>query len=182
MSRMPVLTREEMDDEQKRVHDAVLKTTGRVGKGPAVGFAYSPGLWEHHDKYSAVAANSSLSQKQVRITAVVAARHLNAAYPWAAQARQALDAGVDRAAVDAINAGETPRFDDAEDEAVYKVASELVRTGTLDDAGFKAAEAALGFRRMADVVGVIGHFCTTAMMANVAGAEAPDDASSRIKA
>ncbi len=180
MTRMPVLTRDGMDDDQKRVHDAVLKTTGRVGQGPAIGFAYSPGLWEHHDKSSAVAANGSLSEKQVRITAIVAARGANAAYPWAAQAKRALAAGVDRAAVDAINASETPSFDDAADDAVYKVASELVRTGTLDDAGFKAAEAAIGFRRMADVVGVIGHFTSTALMANLAGCVPADDMPSHL--
>ena len=46
---------------------------------------------------------------------------------------------------------------------------------------FKAAESTLGYQRLADVVGVIGHFSTTAMMANVVGAEPPPDAASHLK-
>ena len=41
--------------------------------------------------------------------------------------------------------------------------------------GFAAAEAALGYRRMVDLVGAIDHFRKTATMANVVDAEAPPD-------
>ena len=41
MSRIPVLERNEMDAEQQRVYDAIsATTTGWVGRGPAIGFAY----------------------------------------------------------------------------------------------------------------------------------------------
>jgi hypothetical protein len=64
---------------------------------------------------------------------------------------------------------------------VHAVAHELLATGSLGDDIFKTAEATLGYRRLADVVGVIGHFSTTAMMANVVGAEPPKDAASDLK-
>ena len=182
MSRMPVLSRDEMDAEQQRVHDATLATTGRVGRGPSIGYAYSPGLWENHNASSAHLDNCSLTPAQVRIVALMTVRHWNAAYPWSAQAGAALAAGIDRAVVEAINAGEQPDFTDSADAAVHAVARELLATGSLGDDAFGAAESAIGYRRLADLVGVIGHFCTTAMMANVAGAEAPGDAPSQIKA
>jgi hypothetical protein len=53
MSRIPALSREEMDVEQQKVYDATLATTGRVGRGPSVGYAYSPGLWRVHNASSA---------------------------------------------------------------------------------------------------------------------------------
>ena len=180
MSRMPVLSRDQMDPEQQRVHDAILGTTGRVGRGPSIGYAYSPGLWQNHDASSAHVADCSLTPAQVRIVSLMTARHWNAAYPWSAQASRALDAGVDRAVVEAINGGEQPDFSDGADQAVHAVARELLATGTLGDDGFKAAESTIGYQRLADVVGVIGHFCTTAMMANVAGAETPADAASQL--
>ena len=180
MSRMPVLSRDQMDAEQQRVHDAILGTTGRVGRGPSIGYAYSPGLWQNHDASSAHVADCSLTPAQVRIVSLMTARHWNAAYPWSAQASRALDAGVDRAVVEAINGGEQPDFTDGADQAVHAVARELLATGTLGDDGFKAAESTIGYQRLADVVGVIGHFCTTAMMANVAGAETPEDAASQL--
>ena len=47
--------------------------------------------------------------------------------------------------------------------------------------GFKAAESALGYTRLVEVVGAIGHFCATAMMANVVGVTPAADAPSHLK-
>ena len=173
MTRIPALTRDEMDDEQKRVYDETVATTGRVGRGPAVGYAYAPGMWENNNASTAYFEDCSLTQPQLRMVALLTARRWNAAYPWAAQARMALEAGLDRAIFDAVNAREQPHFDSRDDEVVHDTARELLETGTLGDTGFAAAEQVLGYRRLADLVGTIGHFCKTAMMANVVGAEAP---------
>ncbi len=54
-------------------------------------------------------------------------------------------------------------------------------TGTLSDDGFNSAEAAFGHRRLLEIVGAIGHFCTTALMANVVGAEPAMDAPSHLR-
>ena len=181
MSRIPVLSRDEMDPEQQKIYDATLGTTGRVGKGPSVGYAYSPGLWRVHNASSARLLDCSLTPAQVRIVSLMTARHWKAAYPWSAQAAIALAACLDRAVIEAINAGDQPNFTDSADQMVHAVARELLATGSLGDDIFKAAESTLGYQRLADLVGVIGHFSTTAMMANVVGAEAPADAPSHLK-
>ena len=176
MTRIPALTRDEMDDEQKRVHDDTVAQTGRVGRGPAVGYAYAPGMWETNNSATDYFENRcSLSLPQLRLVALLVARRWNAPYPWAAQARMALESGLDRSVVDAVNAREKPSFHSREDEVLHDAARELLETGTLGDAGFAAAEETIGYRRLVDLVGVIGHFCKTAMMANVVGAEAPAD-------
>jgi 4-carboxymuconolactone decarboxylase len=181
MPRIPVLSRDEMDAKQQKVYDATVATTGRVGRGPSVGYAYSPGLWQVHNASSAHLLDCSLTPAQVRIVSLLTARHWSAAYPWSAQAAMALAAGVERAVIEAINAREQPKFTDSADEMVHAVARELLATGSLGDDIFKAAESTLGYQRLADVVGVIGHFSTTAMMANVVGAEPPKDAASYLK-
>ena len=83
--------------------------------------------------------------------------------------------------IEAINSGEQPKFTDSADEMVYTVARELLTTGSLADDVFKAAESTIGYQRLADVIGVIGHFSMTAMMANIVGAEPPKDARSYLK-
>jgi 4-carboxymuconolactone decarboxylase len=181
MPRIRALSRDEMDAEQQKVYDETVATTGRVGRGPSVGYAYSPGLWRLHNASSAHLLDCSLTQAQVRIVALMTARHWNAAYPWSAQAETALSAGVERTVVEAINAREQPKFTDRADEMVHAVTRELLATGSLAEEIFKAAESTLGYKRLADVVGVIGHFTTTAMMANVVGAEPRPDAQSLLK-
>lgn len=181
MTRIPVLSRDEMDAAQQKVHDDVVATTGRVGRGPSVGYAYSAGLWRVHNDFSLHLLDCALTQAQVRIVSLMTARHWNAAYPWSAQAVGGLKAGLDAAVVEAINAGEQPDFADETDKAVHAVARELLASGTLSDASFESAESALGYPRIAEIVGTIGHFTTTALMANVVGAVPPDDAPSHLK-
>ena len=54
--------------------------------------------------------------------------------------------------------------------AVHAATRELLATGNLSDEGFKAAEQSLGPVRLAEIVHTIGHFSTTALMANAVGA------------
>lgn len=182
MTRIPVLSRDEMDADQQAVHDRIVAKNGRIGFGPAIGYAYSAENWRLHNESSAHLLDCSLTPAQVRIVSLMTVRHWNAAYPWSAQAKTALNAGVPPAVIEAINAGEQPDFDDHTDRAVHAAARELLATGTLSDDGFAAAEAALGYQRLVDLVGAIGHFCTTGLMANVVGVTPAADAPSHLKA
>ena len=182
MSRIPLLKPEQMDSEQRRVYEQTVAKTGRASGGPSVGYAYAPLLWEANSAISAyLETKSSLNPVQLRIAALVTVRRWNSGFPWAAQARMGLAAGIDPKAVEAINAGQRPSLANAEDQAVHDMARELVETGTLSDATFASAHTVLGTRRLVDVVGCVGHFTKTAMMANVVGAEAPADAPSKLK-
>ena len=182
MSRIPLLKPEQMDSEQRRVYEETLAKTGRASGGPSTGYAYTPLLWERNNAISAyLETKSSLSAAQLRIGALVTVRHWNSAFPWVAQARMGLTAGLDPLAVDAINSRQRPSFANPEDQAVHDAARELVETGNLSDATFASAHAVLGTRKLVDVVGCVGHFTKTAMMANVVGAEAPADAPSKLK-
>lgn len=181
MTRIPVLSRDEMDANQQAVHDKILTNNSQVGLGPAIGYAYSAEIWRLHNESSAHLLDCSLTPAQVRIVSLMTVRHWKAAYPWSAQAKTALGAGLDSAAIEAINSGEQPTFDHGTDAAVHAATRELLATGTLSDDGFKSAEAVLGYRRLAEIVGAIGHFCTTSMMANVVGAKPAADAPSYLK-
>ena len=181
MTRIPVLSRDEMDADQQAVHDKIVANNARVGFGPAIGYAYSAEVWRLHNESSAHLLDCALTPAQVRIVSLMTVRHWKAAYPWSAQARTALGAGLDPAVIEAINAGKNPDFDDGTDAAVHAATRELLATGTLSDDGFRSVKAALGYRRLVEIVGAIGHFCTTAMMANVVGAEPAADAPSRLK-
>jgi 4-carboxymuconolactone decarboxylase len=181
MTRIPALGRDDMNADQQAIHDRIVGDNGRVGFGPAIGYAYSAGVWDVHNRSSAHLLDCSLTPAQVRIVSLMTVRHWNAAYPWSAQAKTALKAGLDPAVIEAINSGEQPDFDDDADAAVHAAARELLATGTLSDDGFKAAEAALGYVRTVEVVGAIGHFCATAMMANLVGVTPAADAPSHLK-
>lgn len=181
MTRIPPLTRDEMDPDQQAIHDRIVENNGRVGFGPAIGYAYSAAVWDLHNKSSAHLLDCALTNRQVRIVSLMTVRHWKAAYPWSAQAKTALNAGLSPEIVEAINEGTEPPFDNDEDRAVYEATRELLATGTLSDAGFAAGEAALGRKRLVEIVACIGHFCTTALMANLVGVTPAADAVSKLK-
>ncbi|MBK18493.1 MAG: hypothetical protein CMM52_06630 [Rhodospirillaceae bacterium] len=170
-----------MDDEQGAIYDRILGDNGRVGVGPAIGYAYSGPVWDLHNVSSAFLLDCSLTKAQIRIISLMTVKYWNASYPWSAQAKMGLGAGLSKDVVEAINEGSEPDFDDDDDAAVYAVTKELLATGNLSDEGFKAAEVALGHKRMVTVVHTIGHFCTTGMMANMVGCVPADDAVSFLK-
>ena len=180
MTRIPQIQPDDMNPEQRRVYDDVMASTGGSG-GPSIGYAYAPGLWEASNRASDHLSNCSLSQQQVRIAALAAARHWNAAFPFAVQVPQAFDAGLAPDIVDAINDGVQPTFASDEDAAVYDVAQELLASGTLGDDGFAKAAEILGHTRMVDTVGAVGHFCKVCMMANTVGAVPPETAPVKLK-
>ena len=174
MPRIPALKPEYLDQHQKRIYDDVAATTGRLN-GPSLGYIYSPGLWETTNAVSAHFADCSLSQRHVRIAALVTARYWDADFPFAAQARIGLDDGIEREIIDAINARQRPNFSDPEDATVYDLAIETVENHKVSDETFAKAADLLGYPRMVDIVGAVGHYCKVSLMASFAGAAAPDD-------
>lgn len=181
MTRIEPQSREEMDDDQGAIYDRIVGDGGRVGFGPAIGYAYSAFVWDLHNISSGHLLNCALTNAQVRIISLVTVKHWNASYPWSAQAKTALGAGLSKEVIEAINDGTEPPFESAEDAAVFNAASELLSTGNLSDEGFEAAKSILGIKRMAELVHTIGHFTATGMMANMVGCTPPDDAVSFLK-
>ena len=181
MPRIPMLDPDQMDAEQRRVYEDTKARTGRVSGGPSLAYIHSPKLWELSNAVGGYLEHGALTPKQLRIAAIVTCRHWNASFPWAAQARMAMDAGVDKAVVEAINAGQRPKFADPAEDAVYVVASEMLKTGNLSDAVFEAAKKTLGLKTLVETVAVVGNFCKTAMMANLGGAVGAADAPSTLK-
>jgi hypothetical protein len=181
MTRIPVLEREDMNPAQQAILDKVARNNARIGYGPAIGYSYSAEVWRLHNESSTHLLDCSLTPRQVRIVSLLTVHHWNAAYPWNAQAKTALGAGLDIAEIERMNEGRRPGFADAVDGAVFDAATELLATGNLSDAGFKAAEATLGYTRLSEVIHTIGHFTTTAMMANAVGATPPADAVTTLK-
>jgi hypothetical protein len=181
MTRIPPQNRDDMDADQKAILDRIEAKGGRIGFGPAIGYAYSAEVWRLHNESSAHLLDCTLTNAQVRIISLMTVRHWNAAYPWSAQAKTALGAGLSPTIIEALNSGEQPEFDDDIDAAVHAATGELLATGNLSDEGFKAAEATLGNKRLVELVHTIGHFCTTGMMANIVGAVPAPDAPSKLK-
>lgn len=165
MARIDPLRREEMDAEQGRAYDEAAARGGRLG-GPNGIYIRVPELFRLNQGFGDYLRASALSDRHRLIATLAAVRRWNGAYAWGAQARDALKAGIPRETIDSINRRETPVLDDAEDRAVLAAATELAETGSLADASFERARAALGFNRLLDVVATVGFFTAVSLCVN----------------
>jgi 4-carboxymuconolactone decarboxylase len=174
MTRIAIVDRADMNADQARVYDAAKQSGSPVG-GPYYAYIRLPKLFEAAQGMRACLASGPLSRREQQIVNLVIARHWGARYPWFAQVRGALAAGIDQPTIDAINARKTPQLTDARERMCYTVASELLANKKLSNETYAAAEAALGIVDFVALVATTGSFSTTCMTANAFDVTPPAD-------
>jgi 4-carboxymuconolactone decarboxylase len=172
MTRIAILDRADMNDEQARVYDAAKQSSGIVG-GPFYAYIRLPKLFEACQNLRESLSAGPLSQREQQIVNLVVARHWNARYPWFAQARRSLSVGIEQAVIDAINAHAIPNLSDPRERTCYVVARELLASKGLSDGTYAAAEKTMGLESLVALVASTGSFSMTCMTAGTFGIEPP---------
>ena len=172
MARIAIIDRADMDAEQARVYDAAKDAGGPVG-GPFTAYIRLPKLFEGINALRASLASGPLSRREQQIVNLTVARHWGARYPWFAQSRASLAAGIAQDVIDAINARKTPDLPDARERMCFVVARELLADKGLGDETYAAAEKTMGLTSLVALVATTGSFSMTCMTANTFGIEPP---------
>jgi hypothetical protein len=172
MTRIATLDRADMNVEQARVYDAAKASSGIVG-GPYHAYIRLPKLFEACQNLRASLASGPLSRREQQIVNLVVARHWNARYPWFAQVRGALAVGIEQPVIDAINAREIPKLDDARERTCFVVARELLADKGLRDETYAAAQDTMGLEALVALVASTGSFSMTCLTANTFGIDPP---------
>lgn len=179
MTRISILTREEMNDEQGAVIDASV-AAGKPHGGPFWAYIRNPKLMQIVQDLSSSIAESSITPRESQIATLTVARFWGAKYPWAVQVRNSLKIGLDQDAVDAINSGNALPTDDRREILVHQVANELLADHGLSDATYEAAEAVFTTEELVALVARVGSFSMTCCTANAFDITPPDEAPARL--
>jgi len=174
MTRIAILDRADMNDEQVRVYDEAKQSSGIVG-GPYYAYIRLPKLFEACQNLRICLSSGPLSRREQQIVNLVVARHWNARYPWFAQVRRSLTVGIDQAVIDAINARKTPNLTDARERTCLAVASELLANKGLSNATYAAAEKTMGLEGLVALVALTGSFSMTCLTAATFEIDPPHD-------
>jgi len=103
LSRLPVVARESLDAEGKRVYDYIAGRGGTAPKtGPGGVSLHSPAPAEAIQMLNQALRKTVIGTKYFEISALVGAREFDQQYEWSGHEPAALRAGVDQAAIDAI--------------------------------------------------------------------------------
>jgi 4-carboxymuconolactone decarboxylase len=174
MARIAIIERAAMNAEQARVYDTAKASGAPVG-GPYCAYIRLPKLFEACQNLRATLSSGPLSRREQQIVNLVVARHWNAQYPWFAQVRASLAAGIDQAVIDAINARKVPNLADARERTCFAVARELLANQGLSDETYAAAEKTMGLTDLVALVATTGSFSITCMTAGTFGIDPPAD-------
>ena len=181
MTRIKILNRAEMNDEQGRVYDEAKAAGGPLG-GPYWAYIRNPKLFRASQQMGSCLRESALTGRERQIAVLSVVRHWGAKYPWAAQARASLAAGVDQATIDAINARKAPALRDTRERLAYEVPKELLANRGLSDATYQAAEKAFGLEDLITLIAAVGNFSMVCCSANAFDLTPTEDMTQRLLA
>ena len=180
MTRISILTADDMNDEQRAVIEA-SKANGKPHGGPFWAYIRNPKLMQNIQEGMAHIAASSLSAREQQIATLTIARFWSAKYPWAVQCRNGLKVGLSQDEIDAINSRSPLPTDDKRELLAHQVANELLADQGLSDATYATAEATFSTEELVALVARIGSFSMTCCTANAFDITPPDEAPDRLK-
>src|SRR4051794_15391216 len=177
MSRLPLQTRDALDDDAREVWDSITASRGTIVAdeghliGPFNAWVTAPGIGGRLAELgAALRFESSIERRLLEVAIITVGAHWKAEFEWWAHSRMALQFGVSAEAVEAIARGATPSLPD--DEAVvHAVARQLVETGHIDTPTYDAAHQLLGDRGVVELVTLCGYYSLVSFSLN--GFEVP---------
>ena len=165
-SRLPLPNVNQLDAEQRAIHDSILATRGNLS-GPFLAWMYSPGLASPAEKLGAFCRYStvfSLVESELLILCV-AARYqcLGEQQIHEPIAHQT---GLSKQSIEQLRSGVVPLLSDERQCLIHQVATELLNTNRMSDALYKQGIETFGERGMVELVGIVGYYSLVAMTLN----------------
>jgi 4-carboxymuconolactone decarboxylase len=173
--RFKELTPATMTPEQKKVADAIQSGPRGSGlRGPFNALLRSPELCDLVQRVGAyVRFSSSIPARLNELAIIMVGRKWTAQYEFYAHRKLAIEAGLKSEICDAIAAGRRPAAMQDDETVIYYFCSELLGTGQVSDAHFKAVTDRFGERGAIDLVGAVGYYSLVSMTLNVDGVPLP---------
>ena len=173
--RIPLPSREELDEAQRVVWDSVVSGPRGQVIGPLRAAIHNPELarrWSGMGE--ALRFNTSLPKRLSELAIVVTGRRWSSQVEWWVHARVAAENGIPPAVLDAIREGRPPAFEAADEALVYAFARELQQDGRVAEATYRAVREAFGVRGVVELTALVGYYTMVSMTLNAHGIPLPD--------
>lgn len=159
LSRLPALTRDQLNPEGQRAYDLVVGDGPRPLTGPAAVSMYSPKVAEAFHILNQYLRNEGvLSARYYEVAILHAASEFEQAYEWSAHEPAARRVGVPAAVIDAIkHDGELGGLE-KKDELIIRLGRALFRDHKVDSALYAEVVEHFGQQGMVELVTVMGDY------------------------
>lgn len=159
MARLSPVQREQLQADDQRFYDAIVKTRGNIS-GPFTVLLNSPDLAARVADVGAYVRFESMLPLAVRtLAAIIAARALDCRFEWAAWAPQAQRAGVRDEIIDAVRERRPLPPLNEEEQLVVDFCQQLCYGNHhVNETTYKDTVAHFGVRGAVELAGTVGYF------------------------
>jgi 4-carboxymuconolactone decarboxylase len=175
MARIPLVTREQVADNEKPAYDAFMQSrAGRPNIGPYSLLLHMPEMAQKLEALrTCLRDEASLSQKLQELVMISVAREMSCAFIWYAHAAAAKQAGVRADVVDDIRERRPLTNLDPDERAAVDFTRELLQNRAVSRPTFDAATARFGQRGTMTLTNLIATYAVLAYNMNAYDLEAP---------
>jgi 4-carboxymuconolactone decarboxylase len=168
LSRLPLLTRDLLDQTGRQHYDTVVGPESRT----LVGLRGPSGIWLHSPKLAGFvrAANqylrfeSALDRRLTELAILVTARELDSQFEWTAHEPAALKEGLEPKIIDVVKRRRPVTGLGKKEALIVGVGRELFRTRKLHSRTFARAVELFGRRGVLELVALMGNYAGTALI------------------
>lgn len=164
LTRLSDIKFEELDDAQRRVHDAIVAGPRGKVEGPLRAWLNSPELADRAQALGAFCRfGSILPPRLSELAILITGSHWKAGFEWHVHAPIGIKAGLNPKDVELLRQSRNPQFSKPDEAIVYTFVTELLVDRRISDPTFKKAHSTLGTRGIVDLVGILGYYSLISM-------------------
>lgn len=182
MARIPLISEKDpLTPEQKRVVDVILGKRGGRIPGPFRLSLHCPAITEvWHPLGETLRLKSNFPLRLSELGILMAARCMDCDYVFNAHASIALDGGLPKAVIEALQANVPPVFARPEEEAIYDFCRELHDKHAVSDRTYGRALELFGVPGVVELTALFGYYTMVAMTILAHQMPVPEDAKFRL--
>ena len=159
---------EDLTEEQKEIHNAIVSGPRGHVVGPLRIWLNNPGLARSAQTVGEYARyGTSLSKGLSELAIITTGRVWSSAFEWEHHAPLAIEGGIDPENVNIISMGQRPNFTKVEEEAVFDIATKANIIKNASDNTYNNLVNILNETAAIDIVGICGYYSLISMTLNV---------------
>jgi 4-carboxymuconolactone decarboxylase len=174
LSRLPALTRAELDEAGREAWDLVVGDGPRPVTGPAAVSMHSPRVAESFHRLNQYLRNGSvLESRDFEIAVLVAAWEFEQPYEWSGHEGAARRVGVPQAVIDTIKFDREPENLTERDAAIIRFARALLRDHQVSSELYADVVALFGQQGMVELATTLGDYIMVGLVLTAADQHLP---------
>jgi hypothetical protein len=175
-SRLPPLTRDDLDAEGKAIYDNIVGKGPAPKTGPVALSLYSPKIAQvFSDLNGFLRYNGDLSERHTEVAICVATWEIKQQYEYSAHEPAALRFGAPQAVIDTIKYDREPVGLSPEETVIIKVGRQIMREHKLDSALYAEAVKLFGRKGLVEMVTVMGDYVMVGMVMTAIDQQVPPE-------